>query len=61
MAMPKIEMKGTDLVITIDCSQKAKDEAGPSKGGKTRLLASTNGFTNYNGVGVSLNATLPLK
>lgn len=56
-----IEMKGTNLVITIDCSDAAKAKAEPSKGGKTKLLASTHGFTNYNGVGLSVNATLPLK
>jgi hypothetical protein len=54
----KGEMKGDVLHLTIDCSQAAKDKASESKSGKTRILATTSGFTNFNGVKVSLNATI---
>ena len=35
------EMKGDNLVLTIDCSKAARDAAQPSKTGKTVILAST--------------------
>jgi hypothetical protein len=53
-----VKVEGDKLIITIDISAKAKADAQPSKSGKTRLLASTNGFTNYGDVGLSLNATV---
>jgi hypothetical protein len=55
------EMKGDNLVITIDCGKAAREEAHPSKSGKTKVLATTGGFTRIGDVSVSLNATLPLK
>lgn len=54
----KGEIKGDTLVLTIDISQKAKDAAGPSKSGKTKVLATTSGFTGFGDVKVSLNATI---
>jgi hypothetical protein len=54
------EIKGDKLILTIDMSQAAMEAAQPSKSGKTRVLASTNGFTRFGNVGVSLNCTLPL-
>lgn len=56
----KGELKGDVLLITIDCSKEAREKAGPSKSGKTRLLAGTAGFVQFGDVKVSLNATLPL-
>ena len=52
-----VKIEGDKLVITIDVSAKALAAALPSKSGKTRLVASTNGFTNYGDVGLSLNCT----
>ena len=52
-----IKVDGDKLVITIDVSKKALEGALPSKSGKTRIVASTNGFTNYGAVGLSLNCT----
>ena len=57
----KGEMKGDMLILYIDCSKEAREEAAPSKSGKTRLLATTGGFTRFGDVSVSLNASLPLK
>lgn len=54
----KIERKGDTLVLTIDVSKAAQEAAKPSQSGKTRVLASTHGFANYEGVGISLNATV---
>jgi len=47
------------LYLEIDVSDKAKAAAEPSKSGKTKVLASTGGFTSFGaGVKVSLNATV---
>lgn len=54
----KGEMKGDILTLTIDCSKVAREAAQPSKSGKTKLLATTSGFTGYGDVKVSLNATI---
>ena len=54
----KIEQKGETLLITIDTSDATRKAAQPSKSGKTKVLATTHGFTNYNGIGISLNATV---
>lgn len=53
------EIKGDKLILTIDVSKAAKDAAAPSKTGKTRILATTGGFTRFGDVSVSLNATVP--
>lgn len=57
----KFEVKGNELVITIDVSKASIDAATPSQSGKTRVVASTRGFSGIstpNGlVQVSLNAT----
>ena len=54
----KVETKGDLILITIDASDAARKAANASKSGKTKVLASTHGFANYNGVGISLNATV---
>jgi len=54
----KGEIKGDTLVLTIDISAKAKEQAQPSKSGKTKVLATTSGFTGFGDVKVSLNATI---
>lgn len=55
----KIEMRGDTLVIEIDCSAEARARATDSKSGKTRILASTHGFSKVGDIGVSLNVTIP--
>ncbi len=55
------EIKEDHLILTIDISTKAKKQAKPLSTGKTKLVATTNGFVNYGDVKVSLNATIPLK
>ena len=49
------------LVITIDVSDKAIAAARDSKTGKSKIVASTCGFTRVGPVSVSLNATVPSK
>lgn len=51
------KIEGDKLVITIDVSKAALEAAEPSKSGKTKVLASTGGFTGYGAVKLSLNAT----
>jgi hypothetical protein len=51
------EVKGDKLILTIDISKARCAAAEPSKSGKTKVVASTHGFTNLSGVGVSLNVT----
>jgi len=53
------EQKGDKLILTIDVSPDSIEEAKASKSGKTRMVASTHGFTNIGGVKVSLNVTVP--
>lgn len=53
------EMKGDKLILTIDCSAAARAAASPSASGKTKVLASTRGFTRFGDVAISVNATLP--
>lgn len=52
------KIEGDKLVITLDISKAARDSAEPSKSGKTKVLATTGGFTGYGDVKVSLNATV---
>lgn len=52
------EIKGDKLVITIDISAAAVAAAEPSKSGKSKVLATTAGFTGYGNVKLSLNATV---
>jgi hypothetical protein len=60
MARPiKGEIKGDVLVLYIDVSKEAREAAGPSKSGKTKILATTSGFTGFGDVKVSINATIP--
>lgn len=54
------KMEGDKLILTIDCSKSARENAAPSKSGKTVILATTGGFTRFGDVSISLNATLPL-
>lgn len=53
------EIKGDKLILTIDVSEAARKAAQPSKSGKTRVVATTSGFSRFGDVGVSLNCTLP--
>lgn len=57
----KGELKGDHLILTVDLSAKAQKQARPSSTGKTKVIATTNGFVNYGDVKVSLNAIIPLK
>lgn len=54
----KGEIKGDILTLVIDVSEKARQAAQPSKSGKTKILATTSGFTGFGDVKVSLNATI---
>lgn len=45
------KVEGTQLTLVIDLSA----EGQPSASGKTRVLATTNGFVRINGVMVGLN------
>lgn len=51
-------VNGDKLILTIDLSKAAREAAQPSKSGKSRILATTSGFTGYGDVKVSLNATI---
>ena len=57
----KAEIKGNQLIITIDIDKNPK----PSQSGKTLLLASTGGFqsnvTEFNGKPVAINVTATVK
>lgn len=55
----KIEMRGDTLVIEIDVSAEARARAPTSKSGKTRLLASTNGFVKHGDISIGINVTIP--
>ncbi len=54
----KGEIKGDTLVLTIDISKAARDAAKDSKSGKSKILATTSGFTGFGDIKVSLNATI---
>lgn len=54
----KGEIKGDELVLTFDISAVARAAAAPSRSGKTRILATTSGFTRFGDVSVSVNATI---
>jgi hypothetical protein len=54
-----IEQKGDQIVITIPVDAAALAAAKPSSSGKTRLVATTNGFRRVGPVSVSLNVTAP--
>jgi hypothetical protein len=56
-----VERKGDKLVLTIDISDAMRAKAEPSKSGKTKVLASTHGFTPVEGVGISLNLNATVK
>lgn len=49
--------KGDKLIAEIDISPKALEAAKDSKTGKTKLVASTHGYTQVEGVSVSVNVT----
>ena len=53
------EIKGDKLVLTIDISKAALENAKPSSSGKTKILATTSGFTGFGPVKASLNVTIP--
>lgn len=58
MATISGKIEGDKLVLTIDISKAAREAAQPSKSGKTKILATTSGFTGYGDVKVSVNATI---
>lgn len=58
----KVDIKGDVLTITCDVSKAALEGATPSTSGKTKLVASTRGFTSIGlpgggQVALSLNLT----
>lgn len=56
-----MKLEGDKLVVTFDVSKKAIEDAPPSSTGKTKLVASTRGYTGISTphgiVKVMLNAT----
>lgn len=52
------KVDGDKLILTIDIGKAAREAAQPSKTGKTKILATTSGFTGYGDIKVSLNATV---
>jgi len=58
MTNVQIERKGDKLILTLDISKAAQEAAVASKSGKTKVLATTHGFTSVEGIGISLNATV---
>jgi hypothetical protein len=61
-----MKVSGEKLIIEVDVGQKAIKSASPSSTGKTRIVASTNGFSNVDGlekdrVRVNLTVTVPNK
>lgn len=59
----KIAFEKNEVVIRIPCSDKEIKNAPASKSGKTRMIASTGGFTQVtgapDGVKLSLNLIAP--
>ena len=57
-----MKVEGDKLIITLDASKAAFEAAAPSASGKTKVLASTRGFTGISTplgvVKISLNATV---
>lgn len=46
-----VEEKGDEIIVRM----KKTEDFGPSKSGKTRVIASTEGFTKINGFSLNLN------
>lgn len=55
MSNVKTEVQGDTLVIKVDISAKTKQSAPLSKSGKSRVVASTNGFLTIGDVKIGLN------
>lgn len=55
MSNVQAEVRDGKLVIIVDVSEKTLGAAELSKSGKSKVVASTNGFTGYGPVRVSLN------
>lgn len=57
----QVKIEGNVLTISVDISKEAFTNAKPSASGKTKVVDSSHGFTNFstpNGmVGLSLNCT----
>jgi hypothetical protein len=49
------ELKGDKLLITVDVSKAAMEAAEASSSGKSKVVASTKGFTGIGPVKLSLN------
>lgn len=54
----KGEIKGDTLVLFIPIDKASREAAQLSKSGKTKILATTGGFTRFGDIAVSLNATI---
>jgi uncharacterized protein YaaQ len=52
------EVRDGKLVIIVDVSAKAIEGAQLSKSEKSKLLASTRGFTRFGNVALSMNVTV---
>jgi hypothetical protein len=56
MTNVQTKIAGDKLVITVDVSEATLKAAVPSKTGKSRIVASTSGFTAVGGVKLNLTA-----
>lgn len=59
MSNVRAEMKGTKLIIEVDCSKEAIEKAPVSESGKSLNVATTHGFTRYGDVSLSMNVITP--
>jgi hypothetical protein len=61
MNEPEIHVADGKLTITVDVSKTALAAAPVSGTGKSKLVASTHGFSRHGPVAISLNVTAPLQ
>jgi hypothetical protein len=54
----EMNKEGTLLTLYIDVSKEARANSEMSSSNKTRVLATTSGFTRFGDVSVSVNATI---
>lgn len=57
----QVKVQGSKLIIEIDVSPEALQKATPSSTGKTRIVATTSGFTTVAGLPVKLSLNVVTK
>lgn len=53
------EIKNGKLILIVDVDAETLKAAQPSSSGKTLVVGTTNGFSKFGNVSVSLNVTVP--